>query len=377
MVSLQKVKLGNIFKLEYGKGLIAEKRTSGLYPVYGSSGCIGTHNEYLIEGPGIIVGRKGSVGEIYFSKKNFFPIDTAYYISKNDSKFNIRFLYYFLKTQNLKRLQGDVGVPGLNRETVHNEIVSYIENLTTQTRIASILSAYDELIENNEMRIKLLEEMVQNLYREWFVKFKFPGYEKVKIIDSATEYGKIPEGWEVNRLGDFADLTMGQSPKSKHYNLENQGLPFHQGVADFGYRYPVDRVFSTSGNKFANRSDLLFSVRAPVGRMNISTKKIILGRGLSAIRHKKKFQSLLSLMLANKFTSKDMIGNGAIYKSVNRSELENLLFITPINKIAEIFETIVTNYFQEMEKLSALNTNLSETRDLLIPQLVTGWRELK
>lgn len=377
MVSLQKVKLGNIFKLEYGKGLIAEKRTSGLYPVYGSSGCIGSHNEYLIEGPGIIVGRKGSVGEIYFSKKNFFPIDTAYYISKNDSKYNIRFLYYFLKTQNIKRLQGDVGVPGLNRETVHNEIVSYIDNLTIQARIASILSSYDELIENNEMRIKSLEEMAQLLYAEWFVKFKFPGHEKMKIIDSATEYGKIPEGWKVNRLGDFADLTMGQSPKSQHYNLENQGLPFHQGVADFGDRYPVDRVFSTSGNKFAERNDLLFSVRAPVGRMNISTKKIILGRGLSAIRHKKNFQSLLSLMFANKFTSKDMIGNGAIYKSVNRSELENLLFVTPINKIAEIFETIVTNYFQEMEKLSALNTNLSKTRDLLIPQLVTGRRELK
>ncbi|MBL8008561.1 MAG: restriction endonuclease subunit S, partial [Ignavibacteria bacterium] len=183
MVSLQKVKLGNIFKLEYGKGLIAEKRTSGLYPVYGSSGCIGSHNEYLIEGPGIIVGRKGSVGEIYFSKKNFFPIDTAYYISKNDSKYNIRFLYYFLKTQNIKRLQGDVGVPGLNRETVHNEIVSYIDNLTIQARIASILSSYDELIENNEMRIKSLEEMAQLLYAEWFVKFKFPGHEKMKIID--------------------------------------------------------------------------------------------------------------------------------------------------------------------------------------------------
>ena len=81
-----KQRLGDIFKLEYGKGLISELRIPGEFPVYGSSGFVGTHSEFFVEGPGIIVGRKGSVGEVYFSKQNFFPIDTVFYISKNDKK---------------------------------------------------------------------------------------------------------------------------------------------------------------------------------------------------------------------------------------------------------------------------------------------------
>ena len=177
-------------------------------------------------------------------------------------------------------------------------------------------------------------------------------------------------------LGDIADIVMGQSPTSVHYNLENRGFPFHQGVADFGYKYPVDRVYSTAGNKYAENGDLLFSVRAPVGRMNIANKKVILGRGLSAIRHKKGFQSLLYLMFTARFTEKDMIGNGAIYKSVNKAELENLQFIVPTDKISKHFEDITSSYFQEMEEMTASNIVLLKTRDLLIPQLVTGKREL-
>ena len=219
--------------------------------------------------------------------------------------------------------------------------------------------------------------MAQRLYTEWFVKFKFPGHENTRMVDSGTEYGMVPEGWEVRMLGDFANVNMGQSPESEYYNTDKRGIPFHQGVADFGYMYPVDRVYSTAGNKHAERGDLLFSVRAPVGRMNIANKKIVLGRGLSAMRHKKSFQSLLYLMFSQRFTEKDMIGNGAIYKSVNKDEIVNLKFICGPEALEHQFEDIAGYYFAQTEKITLANGILQRTRDLLIPQLVTGKREVK
>ena len=297
------------------------------------------------------------------------------------------FLYFLLRGNIRKIINfGNGSIYDSINKPILEKIELLFPDLPTQTRIASILSAYDDLIENNERRIKVLEEMAQLLYTEWFVKFNLPaevltkaGFPngKIKLIDSNTSYGKIPEGWEVRRLGDIAILTMGQSPTSDHYNTESVGLPFHQGVADFGLKYPNDRVFSTAGNKFAESRDLLFSVRAPVGQMNIANKKIILGRGLSAIRHNEGFQSFLILAFTIRFIKKDMIGNGAIYKSVNKEEMENLKFVIPEHKILLQFEQIVEKYFQELEKLSNINQTLSQTRDLLIPQLVTGRRELK
>lgn len=303
---------------------------------------------------------------IFRAKTGHTDPDYLYYVTKLDDLINTAILSM-------------VGASGRQRADIKSiyEYEVNVPDLPTQTRIGSVLSAYDDLIENNEKRIKALEEMVQLLYTEWFVFYKFPGHEKMKMVESGTEYGRIPQGWEVKKLKDVADLIMGQSPTSNNYNFENQGFPFHQGVADFGYKYPIDRVYSTAGNRFGVKGDLLFSVRAPVGRINIANKKIILGRGLSAIRQKQGRQSLLCLMFMNKFTEKDMIGNGAIYKSVNKEELNNLQFVVPADNISEHFEEIVSPYFLDMEKITAMNIVLTQTRDLLIPQLVTPKRELK
>jgi len=115
--------------------------------------------------------------------------------------------------------------------------------LPTQRKIAAILSAHDDLIENNTRRIAILEKMAQTIYREWFVHFRFPGHEQVAMVDS--ELGPIPEGWEVKQLEDICDLVVGQSPKSEFYNEEGEGLPFHQGVKDFGDLFPTTRVYCT------------------------------------------------------------------------------------------------------------------------------------
>lgn len=136
--------------------------------------------------------------------------------------------------------------------------------IETQRRIADILSAYDDLIENNRKQIKLLEEAAQRLYKEWFVDLRFPGHEHTKIVDG------VPEGWGIKPLSSIADVIMGQSPKSEFYNQTGEGLPFHQGVGSYGNRFVKDETYSTAFTRIAESGSILFSVRAPVGRLNIT-----------------------------------------------------------------------------------------------------------
>lgn len=242
--------------------------------------------------------------------------------------------------------------------------------LPLQRRIASILSAYDELIANSRRRIKILETMARCLYREWFVNFRFPGHEKHQLVQSAL--GKIPRGWEVRKLKDVCRLTMGQSPKSEFYNEAGEGQPFHQGVTNFGDRYPTDQLFCTVEGRIAEAGDILFSVRAPVGRMNIADKKIIIGRGLSAIRHNNNHQAFLWEQLRNRFTEVDMMGNGAIFASVTKDDMKGIELICPPSALiiaaTKHFEPLHT----EISKLSKQIVNLRRTRDLLLPRLLSG-----
>jgi type I restriction enzyme, S subunit len=239
-----------------------------------------------------------------------------------------------------------------------------------QRKIAAILSAYDNLIENNLRRIKILEEMAQNLYREWFVNFRFPGHEKARLVDSPL--GLIPEGWEVENLKDICNITMGQSPKSDFYNETGDGLPFHQGVSNFGDRFPKTKYFCTMANRLANKGDILFSVRAPVGRINIANEKMIIGRGLSAITHKLGFQWFLYHMLKEIFIDEDTIGGGTIFKSVTKNDMETIKLVTPVSELKERFELLVKPSERLIENIEKRITILRQTRDLLLPKLISG-----
>jgi type I restriction enzyme S subunit len=204
-------KIGDICEFKYGKNLPEITRISGKYPVYGSSSVVSYHNEFYVKGPGIIVGRKGTVGKVQFSKVDFYPIDTTFYVTVDTNKIDIKFMYYLLGLSGLQNMNSDAAVPGLNRSAALSVKVK-IPPLVTQTRIAKALSAYDDLIENNLKRIKLLEEIVQITYEEWFVRLRFPGHE-----DSLTNpKTNLPEGWEVRNIYELYYIKYGKMlPKTK------------------------------------------------------------------------------------------------------------------------------------------------------------------
>lgn len=236
--------------------------------------------------------------------------------------------------------------------------------------ITNVLLSYDNLIDNNNRRIAILEEMAQSLYREWFVKFRFPGHENTKFIDSPL--GKIPEGWGIKKHKDVCHLTMGQSPKSEFYNEKEDGLPFFQGVKDFGQRFPTVRIWCSKPTRLAEAGDVLFSVRAPVGRLNLADQRIAIGRGLCAIRDTKGNQSFLFQQLKSIFTSEDMIGNGAIFASVTKKDMEDIKLISPEDRHVAEFCRNVDPIFDLLDKLSKKNEVLKSQRDLLLPKLISG-----
>ena len=312
---------------------------------------------------------------IQYIKKKYWPHNTALWVK--DFKGNYpQYVYYFLKEFGLERFNSGAGVPTLNRNDLDNyEIL--IHEQEHQQKIASILSAYDDLIENNTRRIKILEEMAQTIYKEWFVNFRFPGYEKVKpasregrFVDSPL--GKIPEGWEVKDLSDIANILMGQSPKSEFYNDEGVGLPFHQGVTDFEFRFPTHKTFCTVENRVAEKNDILFSVRAPVGRINLANTKLIVGRGVSAIRHKTNLQSYLLYLLKHTFIEEDTLGSGAIFNSVTKDDMHKIKVIKPGNDFDKLFNEMIEPVDRQIENLNSKIINLRKTRDLLLPKLMSG-----
>ena len=239
-----------------------------------------------------------------------------------------------------------------------------------QARIASILSAYDDLIENNQKQIKLLEEAAQRLYKEWFVDLRFPGWENTKIVDG------VPEGWEKLPLSSFADIVMGQSPKSEFYNTTHDGIPFHQGVGSYGKRFVVDNIFSNSYARIAEAGSILFSVRAPVGRLNITKNKIAIGRGLAALNHKKGYQSFLFYLLKDRFFKDDLLGNGSIFASISKNELYNQVFIVPNNFLANQFSIIVSNIDRKISIIDEQLNRLVKTRDRLLSKLMNAEMEV-
>lgn len=256
-------------------------------------------------------------------------------------------------------------VAHVNLPTIRNLKID-LPKRSVQDKIATILSRYDSLIDNYQKQIKLLEEAAQRLYKEWFVNLRFPGHENTKIVDG------VPEGWEKKKLGDIADVLMGQSPKSEFYNSEQKGLPFHQGVGSYGTRFVNDVVYTTSFTRIAEANSLLFSVRAPVGRLNISKNKIVIGRGLAAMKHKNGMQSFLFYMLKERFFKDDIIGNGSIFASISKNELLNLRFIIPANSIIYKYERFASDIDAKIQKLDSQLRLLTESRDRLLPKLLSG-----
>lgn len=336
---------------------------------------------YVVNTGDIILTIAGTIGEVGLVTEEFNQsnlTENAVKIRVDSSKVSNVYLKYYLSSKAVydyfQLLASGAAQPKLGIYKILSTKIN-LPPLKTQKKIASILSGYDDLIENNLKRIKILEEMAQQTYEEWFVRMRFPGHDASRASASLNPATGLPEGWEKVKLKDCCDLVMGQSPKSEFYNDEKLGLPFHQGVKDYGFRFPINTSWSTVGNKKAKPNSILFSVRAPVGRLNVASEEIILGRGLAAINHKKGLNSFVFYQLRKIFFEDNLIGGGAIFASVTKSDVERIEFIYN-EELANKFNDFASKIDQQILNLTNQNQRLREARDILLPRLMMGMVEV-
>jgi type I restriction enzyme S subunit len=281
------------------------------------------------------------------------------------------FLYYLLNDETVRAQVRSSASGATVKHTSPDriyEVAVLLPNREEQSTIVGALKPFDELVANSLRRIEILEEMAQVIYQEWFVRFRFP-----RGVD---QNGPSPdhdlEGWQETTLGAVTTITMGQSPKSESVNDEGVGLPFHQGVGTYGARFPSTERFTTVTNRTAEKDDVLFSVRAPVGRINVANERLVVGRGLASIRSNHGRPWFLLEQLKAQFQEEDQMGGGTIFNAVTKDDVHGIPFMAPPEALQDKFEAVVTPIAALLENLYQQKRVLTETRTLLLPKLISG-----
>lgn len=234
-------RLGEMFSLEYGENLTEDARDGGQYPVYGSNGQVGSHSEAYVDCPGIIVGRKGSIGEAEFSEGPFHPIDTTYYISEYETDENLRFVYYLLENIQLSRLNAASAIPGLNRNDAYS-LKGLLPTLQEQRKIASVIYNVDKAIQKTEEIIQQTERLHTGLRRELVIAgIDHTEFQEMRVGPFTFE---IPASWEIVSIDKACkNLDRDRIPVKQAKREEMQGdIPYYgaSGVIDYVDDYLFD-----------------------------------------------------------------------------------------------------------------------------------------
>lgn len=371
-------KIGDIVTFKRGYDLPSYNRIDGDYPIISSSGISGYHNEYKADGEGLITGRYGTLGQMYYVNGKYWPHNTALYVT--DFKGNYpKYVYFLMKSLISFKSSDKSTVPGINRNDLHEIEIPYIER-EHQNKIADVLFTIEKKIELNNRINAELEAMAKTLYDYWFVQFDFPNTEGVPYKTSGGQMvwnedvkREIPEDFQVVDLSEIANITMGQSPPGESYNDTGEGMIFFQGCTDFGTRFPSVRLFTTAPTRFAKTNDILLSVRAPVGTLNIANQDCCIGRGLAALNSKDNANTFLFGVLTNLKQIFDRRNtDGTTFGSITKDDLYSLKVIKPTDDILALYQKTISAAFEKQNKIDLENQTLTTLRDWLLPMLMNG-----
>lgn len=308
-------------------------------------------------------------------------------LMKADPKPNVsqEFLYYVLTQSKLfeyiehlsKRTGGQTGI---DVDALKNYPVLVPVNETEQFELIETLYLTDQKIALNNQINAELEAMAKLIYDYWFVQFDFPD-ENGKPYKSSG--GKmvwcnklkrdIPEGWETRELCQIANITMGQSPAGTSYNPDGKGTLFYQGSTDFGWLFPTARQYTTEPSRLAKKGDILLSVRAPVGDMNIANADCCIGRGLAALHSSQSFDGyLFYVMKYFKQVFDRRNSQGTTFGSITKDDLHSLKVAYPSEPVLKRFEDLVSPMNKMIFTRSSENQELANLRDWLLPMLMNG-----
>ena len=296
-----------------------------------------------------------------------------------------KFVFYYLKNSYNVLCSLSSGIrKNLNSEDIKNFEIS-LPPFESQQKIAAVLSTLDDKIALNRRMNAKLEQMAKQLYDHWFVQFDFPNADgkPYKASGGKMEYNEvlkreIPDGWEVGILSDIANITMGQSLEGSSYNEDGKGTIFYQGSTDFGIRFPTVRMYTTEPTRFAKKGDILMSVRAPVGAVNIANADCCIGRGLATLNSKiGSITHLWYLMDVFKHTFENKNAAGTTFGSITKDELFNLPVVIHSNDVILAFNKKTLSIFNYQLSIEKETQKLTALRDRLLPLLMNGQVEVK
>ncbi|ALI98563.1 restriction endonuclease subunit S [Rufibacter tibetensis] len=372
----ENLKLEDLVTFQRGFDITVKDQIEGNIPVISSGGISSYHNEYRVEGPGVVIGRKGTLGTVHFVEGNFWPHDTTLWVKDykgNDPKF----IYYYLKTLQLERFDAGASNPTLNRNHIHKLKVQ-VPKFKFRSKIASILSAYDELIENNNQRIAILEQMTEENYNEWFVRFRFPNHDNTPIWDG------LPEGWMTLDLQDvFSFISRGVTPEY----ADGSGIfAINQKVnkgrfLDKQHLKELDQSLIISREKFAHYGDILLNSlgEGTLGRVHFYTdqnERYPVDQHMSILRSKTKSMAFFIYMFLQSPLGQGKLDlmkvGGTNMTMINISDLRKFKVVVPHQTIIDSFYQINKTSIELKQNLINKNEILQEAQDLLLPRLISG-----
>ena len=344
--------------------LVIEK--SGGSPIQ-STGRITYISEDLIQAKKELVCSNFSIGIRVKSRWN--PLYVYYYWQYI---YNLGVFFNFeSKTSGIKNLQLDSALEAIAIEEISLEV---------QNQIVATLSSYDHKIALNRAINHNLAAMAKQLYDYWFVQFDFPNQDGKpykssggKMVWNEKLKKEIPEEWDSSILSEISDITMGQSPEGSSYNEKKEGIIFYQGSADFGAFFPSIRQYTTSPIRFAMKGDVLMSVRAPVGIVNIANNDCCIGRGLVSLRSKDSSTLYIYYLLKQlDFVFQKRNINGTTFGSITKDDLSQLPIIKPCKEIIVNYEKVCSSIFNKLISIDIELGSLTKQRDELLPLLMNG-----
>ena len=374
-------KLSDLVFFQRGFDITQAEQKPGDIPVISSSGISSYHAAFKAEGPGVVIGRKGTLGKVHFVDENYWPHDTTLW-SKDFKGNNPRFVYYFLQTLDFKRFDVGSSNPTLNRNHIHDLDVA-IPPLPEQIRISEYLCAYDDLIENNRRRMALLEESARLLYQKWFVHLRFPGHEQAHITDG------VPDGWRRAQLAEISTkIGSGFTPRGGEasYLLEGVTLIRSMNVYDDSFEdshlafLSEEQAVALAGVTVEARDILLNITGASVARCCMAPERYLPARVnqhvmIIRVDPHKADPYFVHRAINSDERKRQLLSyaqKGSTREALTKNEVARFEITLPTESLMRQFGETVASVFKQREVLALQNQKLRTARDLLLPRLMSG-----